>query len=161
MLYIRIINPNINSPLVRYTGKAHSQRIPLYWAPLPVYRTDCGQPERDVERMVVMGARIEEHPILGKQEKGRLVTFYFDGKELTGYEGEPIAAALKAQGVMIHRYTKKEHKPRGIFCAIGRCTDCVMVVNGKPNIRTCVTPLEEGMKVQTQYGVSDKPFEEQ
>ena len=34
-----------------------------------------------------------------------------------------------------------------------------MVVNGKPNIRTCVTPLEEGMKVQTQYGVSDKPFE--
>ena len=79
-----------------------------------------------------MGARIEEHPILGKQEKGRLVTFYFDGKELTGYEGEPIAAALKAQGVMIHRYTKKEHKPRGIFCAIGRCTDCVMVVNGKP-----------------------------
>ena len=59
-----------------------------------------------------MGARIEEHPILGKQEKGRLVTFYFDGKELTGYEGEPIAAALKAQGVMIHRYTKKEHKPR-------------------------------------------------
>ena len=49
-----------------------------------------------------MGARIEEHPILGKQEKGRLVTFYFDGKELTGYEGEPIAAALKAQGVMIH-----------------------------------------------------------
>ena len=53
-----------------------------------------------------MGARIEEHPILGKQEKGRLVTFYFDGKELTGYEGEPIAAALKAQGVMIHRDRK-------------------------------------------------------
>jgi hypothetical protein len=42
--------------------------------------------------MVVMGARIEEHPILGKQEKGRLVTFYFDGKELTGYEGEQCGA---------------------------------------------------------------------
>ncbi|MBQ2405965.1 MAG: (2Fe-2S)-binding protein [Lachnospiraceae bacterium] len=107
-----------------------------------------------------MGTRIEEHPILGKQEKGRVVTFSFDGKELQGYEGEPIAAALKAEGVMKHRYTKKEHKPRGIFCAIGRCTDCVMIVNGKPNVRTCVTPLEEGMKVQTQYGVSDKPFDE-
>lgn len=107
-----------------------------------------------------MENRIAEHPILGVQEKGRTVTFTYDGKELTGFEGEPIASALKAAGVMVHRYTKKEHKPRGIFCAIGRCTDCVMVVNGQPNVRTCVTPLKEGMKVQTQYGVSEKPFEE-
>mgnify|MGYP003297767326 FL=1 len=108
-----------------------------------------------------MAMRIEEHPILGVQEKGRLVRFTFDGKEYEGYEGEPIAAALKASGVMIHRYTKKEHRPRGIFCAIGRCTDCVMIVNGKPNVRTCVTPLEEGMEVKTQYGVSAEPFEDQ
>lgn len=104
-----------------------------------------------------MAGRITEHPILGKQEKGRIVTFTYNGKPMQGYEGEPIAAALKAAGVMIHRYTKKQHKPRGIFCAIGRCTDCVMVVNGKPNIRTCVTPLEDGMAVQTQYGVSAQP----
>lgn len=108
-----------------------------------------------------MSTRIAEHPILGVQEKGKLVKFTFDGNEYEGYEGEPIAAALKAAGVMIHRYTKKEHRPRGIFCAIGRCTDCVMIVNGKPNVRTCVTPLEEGMQVQTQYGVSDKPFDQQ
>lgn len=97
--------------------------------------------------------RIEEHPILGKTQKGREVEFTFDGKTLKGYEDEPIAVALKANGVMIHRYTKKEHKPRGIFCAIGRCTDCVMVVDGKPNVRTCVTPLKEGMDVRTQDGV--------
>ena len=72
-----------------------------------------------------------------------------------------FAAALKAAGILIHRYTKKEHTPRGIFCAIGRCTDCVMVVDGVPNVRTCVTPLKAGMKVQTQYGVSAEPFEEQ
>lgn len=105
-------------------------------------------------------ARIDEHPILGKSEKGRLVKFYLDGKETQGYEGEPIAAALKASGVMIHRYTKKQHKPRGIFCAIGRCTDCVMIVDGVPNVRTCITSLAEGMKVQTQYGVSAKNEEE-
>lgn len=108
-----------------------------------------------------MEARIEEHPILGIQEKGRAVIFKFNGKELEGYEGEPIAAALKANGLMVHRYTKKEHKPRGIFCAIGRCTDCVMVVDGVPNVRTCITPLKEGMDVKSQYGVSEKPFEEQ
>ena len=39
---------------------------------------------------------------------------------------------------------------------IGRCTDCVMIVDGKPNIRTCITPLTEGMNVQTQYGISPK-----
>ncbi len=108
-----------------------------------------------------METRIAEHPILGIQEKGKLVKFTFDGKEYEGYEGEPIAAALKASGVMIHRYTMKEHRPRGIFCAIGRCTDCVMIVNGKPNVRTCVTPLEDGMHVKTQYGVSEKPFDQQ
>ena len=88
-----------------------------------------------------------------------MVEFEFDGKKISGYEGEPIAMALKAAGIQIHRYTSKKHKPRGIFCAIGRCTDCVMIVDGKPNTRTCVTPLEEGMKVQTQYGVSAKPEE--
>lgn len=100
--------------------------------------------------------RIEEHPILGMIEKGKKVTFEFDGKPMEGYEGEPIATALRAAGVMTHRHTLKYGKPRGIFCAIGRCTDCVMIVDGKPNIRTCVTPLIEGMKVQTQYGVSPK-----
>ncbi|MDD4526079.1 MAG: (2Fe-2S)-binding protein [Lachnospiraceae bacterium] len=105
--------------------------------------------------------RIMVHPILGRIEKGRRVKFTYDGREVEGYEGEPIAAALKAQGVMIHRYTAKKHSPRGIFCAIGRCTDCVMVVDGEPNIRTCITPLREGMTVQTQYGVSAEPFENQ
>lgn len=83
-----------------------------------------------------------------------MVAFYHDGEKIYGYEGEPIAEALKAAGVMVHRYTNKKHKPRGIFCAIGRCTDCVMVVDGKPNVKTCVTPLKEGMQIQTQYGVS-------
>ena len=99
-------------------------------------------------------SRIKNHPVLGEIEKGKEITFIFDGKEMKGCDGEPIAVALKANGVMIHRYTKKEHKPRGIFCAIGRCTDCVMVVNGKPNVRTCVTPLEEGMIVEIQDGVT-------
>lgn len=100
--------------------------------------------------------RIEHHPIVGEPNKGKKITFSFDGKTLEGYEGEPIAVALKASGLMVHRYTTKTHKPRGIFCAIGRCTDCVMVVNGQPNVRTCVTQLEEGMDVRTQYGVTAK-----
>lgn len=100
--------------------------------------------------------RIQTHPILGDSPKGKPVSFTYDGQVLQGIEGEPISAALRVAGVMTHRYTKKRHEPRGVFCAIGRCTDCVMVVNGMPNIRTCITPLEEGMDVRTQYGASDK-----
>ena len=101
-----------------------------------------------------MAERILNHPILGETPERKMVHFTYDGKQLEGYEGEPIAAALKVAGVMTHRYTAKRHEPRGIFCAIGRCTDCVMVVNGQPNVRTCITPLEEGMVVETQYGAS-------
>ena len=103
-------------------------------------------------------SRITNHPILGETPERKLVKFTYNGKTLEGYEGEPIASALRVAGVMAHRYTAKKHEPRGVFCAIGRCTDCVMVVDGKPNVRTCVTPLKEGMKVQTQYGVSAEPF---
>lgn len=105
--------------------------------------------------------RILIHPILDAMNEGKkIVTFKYDGKPMKGYEGEPIAAALKAAGVIVHRYTKKRHEPRGIFCAIGRCTDCVMVVDGQPNIRTCMTPLKEGMDVRTQYGVTAVPFDQ-
>lgn len=108
-----------------------------------------------------MESRISEHPILGEIPKGRKVKFTHDGQTLEGYEGEPIAAALKAAGVMVHHYTAKKHMPRGIFCAIGRCTDCICVVDGEPNVRTCMTPLKEGMTVNTQYGTSAVPFEKQ
>ena len=96
--------------------------------------------------------RIEEHPILGTFEKGKKIQFTFDGKSMEGFEDEPIAIALRSNGVMIHRYTARQNRPRGMFCAIGRCTDCIMVVDGKPNIRTCVEPLKAGMEVETQHG---------
>ena len=100
--------------------------------------------------------RISEHPILGKPEKGKKVSFYYNGQVVEGYEGEPIAAALMNAGVWAHRYTRKRKEPRGVFCAIGRCTDCVMVVDGEANVRTCITPLKEGMRVQTQVGLEAK-----
>ena len=104
-------------------------------------------------------SRITNHPIEGETPERKLVKFTYNGKTLEGYQGEPIASALRVAGVMAHRYTAKKHEPRGVFCAIGRCTDCVMVVDGKPNVRTCITPLAEGMTVETQYGVSNKKEE--
>lgn len=103
-----------------------------------------------------MDNRLTEHPVLGEYEKGPQVVFYYNGQEMTGYAGEPVAAALMAAGVTVHRHTAKRNQPRGVYCAIGRCTDCVMVVDGEPNVRTCITPLREGMKVETQEGLGAK-----
>jgi predicted molibdopterin-dependent oxidoreductase YjgC len=94
--------------------------------------------------------RIEDHPILGALPESREITIVVDGKKLKAYEGEMISAALIASGMYTFRYTSKKNEPRGVFCAIGRCTDCVMEVNGRPNVRTCVTPVEKNMVIKTQ-----------
>ena len=98
--------------------------------------------------------RIVHHPILGNfRPPGKAVTIVYNGKKIAAYEGEMIATALMAAGVKTFRYTVKKREPRGIFCAIGRCTDCVMEVNGRLNVRTCMTLVEDGMKINTQHGL--------
>lgn len=93
---------------------------------------------------------VKEHPILGTCGNVEYVNITVDGKPLKVPAGSMIAPALLAEGIRVNRYTRKEHKPRGIFCGIGQCTDCVMVVNGQPNVRTCITRVEEGMVIETQ-----------
>lgn len=95
--------------------------------------------------------RIQSHPIL-TFKKGKLVKFYFEDKELEGYEGEPIAAALIANGIKVFRITEKMKRPRGFFCAVGKCSSCLMTVDSKPNVMVCVEPLKEGMRVKRQTG---------
>ena len=97
--------------------------------------------------------RIEDHPILGNLKKGKETEIIVDGKKIKAYRGEMIATALIASGIKTFRYTSKYNRPRGIFCAIGRCTDCVMEVNGRPNVRTCITPVTKGMVINTQKGL--------
>jgi len=97
--------------------------------------------------------RILHHPILGEAPAARTVTIRVDGRPVQALEGEMIASALTAAGIKRLRTTARGRDPRGIFCAIGRCTDCVMEVNGRPNVRTCVTPVEAGMRVNTQVGL--------
>ena len=97
--------------------------------------------------------RVLDHPILGKVKPGKQVTIEVDGQLVPAFEGEPIAAALLAAGCKVFRYTVKNGEPRGVYCAIGRCTDCVMTVDGRPNVRTCITPVVDGMKIQTQVGL--------
>jgi predicted molibdopterin-dependent oxidoreductase YjgC len=99
--------------------------------------------------------RIIDHPILGRAEEKPLVKIEVDGEVIEALQGETIASALIAQGRYVFRHTEKTGEPRGVFCAIGRCTDCLMIVDGIPNVRTCVTPVKEGMKIETQKGLGE------
>ena len=95
--------------------------------------------------------RVEQHPILTIEQRESF-PITVDGVELMAYKGETIAATLLAHGIRAFRHTEKYHEPRGIFCGIGQCTDCIMEVNGKPNVKTCVTEVQPGMVVKTQNG---------
>lgn len=103
-----------------------------------------------------MSARVDHHIILGEAPEARTVTIRVDGKPMEAREGEMILATLLAHGVIVSRYTSKRHEPRGLFCGIGQCTDCAMIVNGKMNVRTCITPVEDGMVIETQDGYGPK-----
>lgn len=102
-----------------------------------------------------MCMRIKDHIILGPERAANLVRITVDGKELMAKEGEPILASLLAENIIVNRYTVKRKEPRGLFCGIGQCTDCAMVVDGKPNVRTCITPVRQGMVIKTQHGVGE------
>ena len=93
--------------------------------------------------------RIKEHPILEFKTRKK-VMFYLNGKQVEGFEGEPIAVSLFEQGYKHLSDSLVYFRPRGIFCCIGNCSSCLMRVDGIPNVRTCTKLLVEGMHVETQ-----------
>ena len=100
--------------------------------------------------------RVDAHPILRDLSVPPLVTFTFDGYLVQGREGEPIAASLIAAGFRILRTMPRFGGARGGFCMTGRCTDCMVVVDGVPNVRACITPVAADISVRTQRGLGDE-----
>ena len=98
-------------------------------------------------------SRIESHPILGDLPRAPVVTFTFDGLPIEGRPEEPIAASLLAAGIRVMRTMPRFGGARGGFCMVGRCTDCMVVVDGVPNVRACVTLVAAGLDVRTQHGL--------
>lgn len=84
-------------------------------------------------------------------ERGRRIEIVIDGVRAEAFEGESVAAAVMADRTLELRRTEKD-APRGYFCGMGVCFDCVMVVDGVPQTRTCVTWVRDGMRVEHQIG---------
>lgn len=79
--------------------------------------------------------------------KPKQIEFYFNHEKLTGYEGEPIAASLLANGIRTIRICEITGGNRGILCGIGHCYECRAEVDGIPNVRTCLMPNSQGVRV--------------
>jgi sarcosine oxidase subunit alpha len=99
--------------------------------------------------------RFTEHPILdfGKKRK-RKISFTYNGKKIEGYDNETIASALHASGERILSKSSVLLRPRGFYCAIGKCASCLMTVNGIPNVKTCMILVQEGTNVESQEGLA-------
>lgn len=71
-----------------------------------------------------------------------------DGEKIIAYEGETVAAALIASDRVVFRETKKNKSPRGLYCGIGQCQECRMIINGVPDTLACQTNVTPGLKIK-------------
>lgn len=86
------------------------------------------------------------------------VTATFDGAPITATAGQSVGAALVDAGVRSWRTTRSDGRPRGLFCGIGVCFDCLVTIDGRPNQRACLVPVREGMAIESggMLGVSER-----
>ena len=93
-------------------------------------------------------------------DRASTVSFTFDGKPVTGFAGDTFGSALYAHGRRTFSRSFKYHRPRGLLCCSGHCANCMMTVDGVPNVRVCVEPAVEGAVVRAQnvVGSLDRDF---
>jgi predicted molibdopterin-dependent oxidoreductase YjgC len=87
-----------------------------------------------------------------ERSEGMSFSITFDGRPIACQDGWTVGAALTAAGVRSWRTTRGAGRPRGLFCGIGVCFDCLVTVNGRPSVRACLIPARPGDVVQSQTG---------
>jgi sarcosine oxidase subunit alpha len=90
-----------------------------------------------------------ERRLTGYLARGRQVWIVVDGVETVAYEGESVAAAMLAAGRRDLRVSPRRGEPRGMYCGIGLCFECVLTVDGQRGVRTCQTRVRDGLRVET------------
>jgi predicted molibdopterin-dependent oxidoreductase YjgC len=91
--------------------------------------------------------------VAGALERGERVEIDVDGERVEAFTGETVATALLASGRRAFHRTARLGAPRGVYCGIGLCFDCLVVVDGV-RVRACQTPVAVGMRVDTRSSVA-------
>lgn len=79
----------------------------------------------------------------------------FDGRRLPARAGQSVGSVLTEAGVSSWRTTRVGHRPRGLFCGIGVCYDCLITVDGVPGQRACLVPARPRMQLSSDDGDRD------
>jgi NADH dehydrogenase/NADH:ubiquinone oxidoreductase subunit G len=86
---------------------------------------------------------------VGPLDTRQPLTVEVDGELVAAYAGESVATVLLALGQQVFRHTERKHAPRGLYCGMGVCFDCLVTIDGIENVRACMTPVAEGMVIET------------
>ena len=85
---------------------------------------------------------------IGAIKRNEKVTLLVNGKKIIAYKGETLLAALIAAGYKSLKASPLKGEARGALCGMGVCFECIVTVNGEPNIRSCMTEVEDNMTVE-------------
>src|SRR5205085_11346506 len=104
---------------------------------------------------VCMRLERQPHERLDRSER---ITFSYEGTPVEAFAGDTFGSALFAGGRRVFSRSFKYHRPRGLLCCSGGCPNCLMQVDGVPNVRVCVEPARAGVRVRAQnvFGSLDR-----
>jgi sarcosine oxidase subunit alpha len=89
------------------------------------------------------------------EPRGPAINFELEGQPVRAHAGEPVALALFAGGIRLLARSPKYHRPRGLFCASGHCASCLLRIDGRPNLRSCLTPARADLRCERQNAFPD------
>ncbi len=80
-----------------------------------------------------------------------MFTFFVDGEPVEACAGETIGGALLVAGRRTIRRAVKRDDGRGLYCVMGVCWECAVLVEGR-TVRACLVPASPGLSVETLRG---------
>ncbi len=87
--------------------------------------------------------------LLPEVARGKPVPVTVNGAAVEAFEGETVATVLFAAGLTALRRSARSSEPRGVFCGMGVCFECLVTIDDAHAVRACLTPVREGMRIQT------------
>jgi predicted molibdopterin-dependent oxidoreductase YjgC len=110
--------------------------IPLDFLPKPVHPMMCPIQKKQPAIRLPAG-------------RGEPLPVTIDGQPVEAYAGETVAAVLMVSGHFAFQQHETTGLPASLFCGMGVCFNCLVTIDGVPNLRACVTPVTAGMIIET------------